>query len=108
MAIRRSKSEDLEEALKALANDHRLMIMGWLKNPRAHFPAQVAGDIVEDGVCGIFIADKLGLSQPTVSEHLRVLSRAGLLYAKRIKQWTYYRRDEQRIAHIKELLSKLI
>lgn len=35
----------------------------------------------EDGVCGILIADKLGISQPTVSEHLKILSQAGLLQA---------------------------
>jgi len=51
--------------------------------------------------CGVFIAAKLGVSQPTASEHLRVLSHAGLVRAKRIKQWTFYKRDEKRIAEVK-------
>ena len=55
------------------------------------------GDLEEDGVCGLLIAEKLGLSQPTVSEHMRVLVRAGLVRARRIKQWTFYRRDEERL-----------
>jgi len=86
---------------KALANERRLQILDWLKRPRAHFPPQVDGDLVEDGVCGVFIAQKLGVSQPTASEHLKVLSRAGLVRSKRIKQWTFYKRDEKRIAAAK-------
>jgi DNA-binding transcriptional ArsR family regulator len=56
---------------------------------------------VRDGVCGVFIAAKLGVSQPTASEHLRVLSHTGLVRAKRIKQWTFYKRHEKRIAEVK-------
>jgi DNA-binding transcriptional ArsR family regulator len=90
------------DALRALANERRLRILEWLKDPAAHFPPQVDGDLVEDGVCGVLIARKLGVSQPTVSEHLKVLSQAGLVRAKRIKQWTFYRRDEARIRRLKE------
>jgi DNA-binding transcriptional ArsR family regulator len=87
--------------LKALANNRRLEILNWLKDPRAHFPPQVDGDLVRDGVCGVFIAQKLKVSPPTASEHLRILTHAGLLRAKRIKQWTFYQRDEKRIADVK-------
>jgi DNA-binding transcriptional ArsR family regulator len=100
--------ESLERALKALANDRRLLILAWLKEPRKHFPKQADGDLVEDGVCGILIADKLGVSQPTVSEHLRVLSDAGLLRGKRMKNWTFYKRDESRIAEVKRLLDRSV
>jgi len=89
------------DVVKALASERRLQILTWLKRPRAHFPPQVAGDLVRDGVCGLFIAHKLGVSQPTASEHLRILTQAGLLRARRIKQWTFYRRDEERIARVK-------
>jgi len=91
-------------AMRALASERRLLILEWLKDPRAHFRAQVDGDLVKDGVCGVLIAEKLGVSQPTVSEHLKVLSQAGLLRAKRIKQWTFYRRDEARIREIKRAI----
>jgi ArsR family transcriptional regulator len=87
--------------LKALANERRLEILNWLKDPRAHFPPQVDGDLVDDGVCSVFIAQKLKVSPPTASEHLRILTDAGLLRAKRIKQWTFYRRDERSIADVK-------
>ena len=86
---------------KAIANDRRLLILNWLKDPEAHFPPQKDGDLVKDGVCGLFIADKLGISAPTASEHLRVLAQAGLIRGRRIKQWTFYKRDEKRIKEIK-------
>ena len=92
------------ETVKALANEKRLQILAWLKDPRAHFPPQVDGDLVRDGVCGLLIANKLGISQPTASEHLRILTRAGFLRAKRIKQWTFYKRDEKQIAEVKKAL----
>src|SRR5262245_2167281 len=87
--------------IKALANERRLEILNWLKNPTAHFRPQTDGDLVKDGVCGLFIAEKLGVSQPTASEHLRVLTHAGLIRGTRIKQWTFYKRDEKRIADVK-------
>ena len=89
------------QTVKALANDRRLEIMNWLRDPTAHFPPQVDGDLVKDGVCGLYIADKLGVSQPTASEHLRILTQAGLIRGRKIKQWTFYKRDEKRIAEVK-------
>ncbi|GLQ82096.1 transcriptional regulator [Mesorhizobium huakuii] len=92
------------DVFKAIANERRLRILDWLKDPRAHFPAQADGDLVEDGVCALLIAEKLGITQATLSEHMRVLTQAGLLRPKRIKQWTFYRRDEDRIAKTRTLL----
>ena len=88
--------------LRALANERRLLILEWLKDPQAHFPAQTDGDLVKDGVCGVLIAEKLGVSQPTVSEHMKILSQAGLVRAKRIRQWTFYKRDRSRIRQFKK------
>ncbi len=98
----------VERSLRALANERRLTILEWLKDPRAHFRPQVDGDLVRDGVCGALIAEKLGVSAPTVSEHLKVLTQAGLIRGKRIKQWTFYKRDEARIAETKRLIAKAI
>ncbi len=92
----------ITDALKALGNDRRLQILDWLKDPRAHFRPQVDGDLVDDGVCGLLIAEKLGVSQPTLSEHMRILVQAGLVIPKRIKQWTFYRRNEPVIAALKK------
>jgi DNA-binding transcriptional ArsR family regulator len=94
--------------LRALANERRLQILEWLREPRKHFREQVDGDLVEDGVCGLLIAEKLGVSQPTVSEHMRVLTSAKLVRAKRIKQWTMYRRNEAAIAVVKRAIAEKV
>jgi DNA-binding transcriptional ArsR family regulator len=90
------------EILAALASPRRLQILEWLKDPRAHFPPQRDGDLVEDGVCVVFIADKLGVAQPTATTHLQALARAGLVTSKRVGQWTFYRRDEAAISRLKD------
>jgi|SRR6202012_1637672 ArsR family transcriptional regulator len=95
-------------ALRALANERRLQILEWLREPRKHFREQVDGDLVEDGVCGLLIAEKLGVSAPTVSEHMRVLTAAKLVRAKRIKQWTMYRRNEAAIASVKRAIEEKV
>jgi DNA-binding transcriptional ArsR family regulator len=95
----------IEVGLHALSNKSRLQILTWLKDPRGHFPPQVDGDLVKDGVCGLLIAKKLRVSQPTVSEHLRILSDAKLLDGKRIKKWTFYKRNEKQIRQLKKVIS---
>jgi DNA-binding transcriptional ArsR family regulator len=85
-----------------------LQILDWLRDPRAHFSPQVDGDLVEDGVCGALIAEKLGVNAATLSEHMRILVDAGLVRPKRIKQWTMYRRDEEKIAAAKRAIQDAI
>jgi len=58
--------------------------------------------LIKDGVCGLLIARKLRVSQPTASEHLKILLQAGLIRAKRIKQWTFYKRNEPAIRSLKK------
>lgn len=97
-----------DTVFRALANPNRLQILDWLKQPRSHFPPQVHGDLVKDGVCGLFIARKLRVSHPTASEHLKILTHAGLIRGRRIKQWTFYKRNEPEIrAWKRSILAKL-
>jgi DNA-binding transcriptional ArsR family regulator len=97
------KSDTLA-VLRALASLRRLQILEWLRDPVANFPPQRDGDLVKDGVCVIFIANKLGVSQPTATTHLQALARAGLVRSKRIGQWTFYKRDERAIRAFKRQL----
>jgi DNA-binding transcriptional ArsR family regulator len=90
-----------DRLFRALANDKRLLILNWLKRPTRHFPPQRDGDLLNDGVCGLLIARKLRVSHPTASEHLKILAQAGLLRGKKIKQWTFYKRNDARIAALK-------
>src|ERR1700733_2167106 len=91
-------------ALRALANERRLLILDWLREPKKHFRKQVDGDLVDDGVCGVLIAEKLGVSAPTLSEHMRILIAAKLVRSKKVKQWTMYKRDEDAIASVKRVI----
>ena len=95
-------------ALRAFANERRLQILDWLKDPRAHFREQVDGDLVEDGVCGLLIVEKLGVSQPTVTEHMKLLVEIGAVRATRVKQWTFYKRDEERIRALKSAIADAV
>jgi len=103
-----AKDTQLEIAFRALASERRLRILEWLRNPKKHFPRQIDGDLVKDGVCGVLIAQKLGVSQPTASEHLKILSQAGLLTGKRIKQWIFYKRDESAIKTLKRTIDSKV
>jgi DNA-binding transcriptional ArsR family regulator len=95
-------------ALRALANERRLQILDWLREPKKHFREQVDGDLIDDGVCGVLIAEKLGVSAPTLSEHMRILIAAKLVRAKRIKQWTMYKRDEDAIETVKRVIQEKV
>ncbi len=59
-----------------------------------------------DGVCVSIIQEKAKLSQSTVSSYLSTLQRAQLVTSKRIGPWTYYQRNEQKIADFLEKLNQ--
>lgn len=92
--------------MAALASPKRLQVLEWLRDPRAHFPPQRDGDLDDDGVCVLFIANKLGVAQPTATTHMQALARAGLVTSKRIGQWTFYKRDEAALAALKQKIAE--
>jgi DNA-binding transcriptional ArsR family regulator len=96
------------QSIQALGNERRLQILEWLKDPERHFPPQRDGDLVKDGVCGLLIARKLRISQPAVTEHLKILSQAGFLRSRRIKKWAFYKRDDKAIKTIKRVISERV
>jgi DNA-binding transcriptional ArsR family regulator len=98
----------LTQCLQALGNDRRLQILEWLKQPTTHFPPQRDGDLVKDGVCGLLIARKLRVTQSAVTEHLKILAQAGFIKGKRIKKWTFYKRDEKAIRSVKRTISQCV
>jgi ArsR family transcriptional regulator len=99
-----AQADELVEVCKALANPTRLQIMGWLRDPTAHFQPQ-ADALERVGVCVKQIQEKAGVSQSTTSQFMAVLQRAGLVKSTRIGQWTYYRRNEARVAELSSLLN---
>ncbi|WP_343312530.1 metalloregulator ArsR/SmtB family transcription factor [Brucella sp. BE17] len=102
--MQQALASNLEEIFKALANPVRLEILSWLKEPEKHFSTQHIS--LEMGVCaGQF--ERCGLSQSTVSAHLSVLTKVGLIVPARVGQWTFYKRDEEAIAAFLKALSEL-
>ncbi|MEC4722425.1 helix-turn-helix transcriptional regulator [Noviherbaspirillum sp. CPCC 100848] len=93
---------DIDVIHKALANPVRRQILEWLKAPEQYFAHQAHP--LHLGVCAGLIDERAGLSQSTVSAHLAVLQRAGLIEAQREGQWVFFKRNE---ATIKAFLESL-
>jgi ArsR family transcriptional regulator, arsenate/arsenite/antimonite-responsive transcriptional repressor len=72
-------AQQLATVLKALADPGRLRLLSLIQ-------AQPAGE-----ACVCHLTEPLGLSQPTVSHHLKVLHQAGLLDRDKRGVWVYYR-----------------
>jgi len=86
---------DIDAIHKALANPVRRQILQWLKDPAQHFCTQ---DYPLDvGVCAGLIDRRLELSQSTVSAHLATLQKADLITAKKVGQWSFFKRNEATI-----------
>ncbi|GEM64265.1 transcriptional regulator [Sphingobacterium faecium NBRC 15299] len=89
------------DIFKILANEHRLQILHWLKNPNNHFNAEdIEPEVTDYGVCMSVIQKKAGLSQSTISSYLTSMVNCGLLKSVREGQWTYYKRNEKRIQEL--------
>ena len=93
---------EFDEVLKALANPVRRQILLQMKQPERSFPGQEHP--YEFGVCAGRIFHAFDLSQSTISAHLAVLLHAGLITARRVGQWHFYKRDEAAIASFLERL----
>ncbi len=98
---------DIVEVSKVLSNSIRVEILEWLKTPEKHFPPHKELGHFDFGVCGLFIQEKSGLSQSTISHYLGMMQKVGLLKATRIGKWTYYQRDEDTIQTYKAAVNGL-
>ena len=97
---------DLDDIIKALAHPVRREILDWLKDPATQFPDQHHS--TEHGVCAGQIDQRCGLSQSTVSAHLAILQRAGLISSQKIGQWHFFKRDEATIEAFLEQLRQTL
>ena len=62
-----------------------------------------------DGMaCGCDLEEPLGISQPTVSHHLRILREVGLVVGERDGRWVHYRVVSERLAEIRDALSPAV
>jgi ArsR family transcriptional regulator len=79
------EAEDVAAALKVVADPARLRLLSLISNSEG-------GE-----ACGCNLTEPLGLSQPTVSHHLKVLAEAGLLEREQRGRWAYYRVVPERL-----------
>lgn len=87
------EAEHLSASLKALAEPARLRLLSLLQAQPGH------------EACVCHLTEPLGLSQPTVSHHLKVLLQAGLVEREQRGSWAYYRVDPGALSALRELLT---
>lgn len=89
---------DRDQLFKALADPARIRIIEFLRRPDA------ACCTVEDRVCACDLEGPLGLSQPAVSHHLKILVQAGLVQSEKAGRFVYYRISRPRFAEMQRWL----
>ena len=96
----------LDRALHAIADPTRRRILRTLKEGGAE--AKAGKRKTGPCLCGGDIEERIRLSQPTISHHMAILTRAGLVEATKEGQWRWYRRNEKAIRQVvKSLRGKL-
>lgn len=91
----------LDRALQAIADPTRRRILMVLKDPKS-------SESKPGCLCGGDIEARIHLSQPTISHHMAILTKAGLVEATKDGQWRWYRRNEKAIRQVlKNLRGKL-
>ena len=90
--LQQDEARRLAAALKTIADPARLQLLSLIQ-------AQPGGE-----ACVCHLTEPLGLSQPTVSHHLKVLRDAGLVERERRGSWAYYRVIPEPLAALRELL----
>jgi len=74
-----SDAEQLAAALRVIADPARLRLLSLIQAQPGH------------EACVCHLTEPLGLSQPTVSHHLKVLLGAGLVEREQRGSWAYFR-----------------
>ncbi len=92
----------LDRALHAIADPTRRRILLVLKSGASKTPAPK--HIHSSCLCGGDIEERIQLSQPTISHHMSILTKAGLVEATKHGQWRWYRRNEKAIRQVVKML----
>lgn len=96
----------LDRTLQAIADPVRRRILAVLKEQGSS--AKKTSSVTSMGLCAGDIEERIGLSQPTISHHMAILTKVGLVEAIKQGQWRWYRRNPSAIRQlVKTLRSKL-
>jgi len=93
-----NSNQDLTLKLQAIADPTRRRILQALKEKGGCSLGKPVG------LCASDIEVRMKLSQPTISHHMAILTKAGLVDAEKLGLWRWYRRNE---ANLRELLKGL-
>lgn len=98
-----SSDSSLDRALHAIADPTRRRILLVLREGAAQ-AKQAGKNASEACLCGGEIEERIRLSQPTISHHMAILTKAGLVHANKEGQWRWYRRNEKAIRQVVKML----
>jgi len=96
--IMNNSEQILNRALHAIADPTRRRILEALKERGGCSIGK------ETGLCAYDIELRVKLSQPTISHHMSILKRAGLVEAQKMGQWRWYCRNETALKEFMRLL----
>ena len=86
-------ADSLARALRVLADPARLRLLSLIQSQPEH------------EACVCHLTEPLGLTQPTVSHHLKVLLEAGLVEREQRGSWAYFRVVPGQLAVLRDLLA---
>ena len=89
-----TSATSLDRRLAAISDPTRRRILAALK-PRGVMSPSAPPAVKINGLCAGDIEERVRLSQPTISHHMAILTRAGLVEAAKQGQWRWYRRNEK-------------
>ena len=84
----------LDTTLHAISDPTRRRILAALRDRGG------SGAIKSSGLCAGDIEERVSLSQPTISHHMAILTKAGLVDAVKQGQWRWYRRNEKALRRL--------
>ena len=93
-----SSDQLLDRVLQAIADPTRRRILQTL---RVRGACSIGKDV---GLCASDIEQRIPLSQPTISHHMAILKKAGLVEAQKLGQWMWYRRNDRALRQFAKIL----
>ena len=100
--MKETSEKHLVQALKAVADPTRLKILRMLKQKGCCSIGK------SEGMCACDIEDRVKLAQPTISHHMAILAKAGLVQAQKEGLWMWYQRNEKALKELGQALSSSI
>jgi DNA-binding transcriptional ArsR family regulator len=98
-----NSEQTLDRVLQAIADPTRRRILRTLK-----LRDECSLGDKEVGLCASDIEQRIHLTQPTISHHMSILKKAGLVDAQRVGQWIWYRRNEAALRDLARILRQTL